>query len=127
MAEIRGELRERILQLLLMHQLHAFGVECGEAGGIGDKCIGSEAVELDMARRVAAAAELFRNLADREAELRAGAVEKTRFADAGVTGQAGELSRERFAQCLDPLARLRTRDENGDARSAVDLRKRLRR
>ena len=92
MAEIRSELREGILQLLLVHQLHALGVERGEAGGIGDERIASQAVKLNVARGMAAAAELFRNLADGQLKLRAGAVQKAGFADAGISGQAGELS-----------------------------------
>ena len=127
MAEIRSELREGILQLLLVHQLHALGVERGEAGGIGDERIASQAVKLNVARGMATAAELFRNLADGQLKLRAGAVQKAGFADAGISGQAGELSCKRFAQGLDALACFRARDEHGDARSAVDLRKGLRR
>ena len=92
MAEIRSELREGILQLFLVHQFHPFGVERGEAGSIGDERTAAKTVEFDMARGVAAAAELFRNLADRQLKLRAGAVEEAGFADAGIAGQAGKLS-----------------------------------
>ena len=100
MAEIRSKLREGILQLFLVHELHALGVERGEAGGIGDERIASQAVKLNVARGMATAAELFRNLADGQLKLRAGAVQKAGFADAGISGQAGELSCKRFAQGL---------------------------
>ena len=127
MAKIWSELWESILQLFLVHQFHPFGIECGKAGSIGDERTAAKTVEFDMARGVAAAAKLFRNLAYRQLKLRAGAVEETGFSDAGIAGQAGKLSVERFAQSLDPLARLCTCDEHGNACLAVDLRKGLRR
>lgn len=110
MAEIRSELREGILQLLLVHQLHALGVERGEAGGIGDERIASQAVKLNVARGMATAAELFRNLADGQLKLRAGAVQKAGFADAGipVRQESFPASASRRASMPSPVSALVT-------------------
>lgn len=113
MAKIWSELWESILQLFLVHQFHPFGIECGKAGSIGDERTAAKTVEFDMARGVAAAAKLFRNLAYRQLKLRAGAVEETGFPtpELPVKQESFPLSASRRASIPSPVSALVTSTE----------------
>ena len=124
-AEIRRKLRESVLQPLFVYQLHPFGVERGEARRVGDEGIRAEGIQLNMARGMAPAAKLFRDLADRQLQCRADAVEKARLSNAGIAGQARELPGQKRLQLPDPLARCSARNKDRDPGLFVDLRQRL--
>ena len=98
LADVRPELPERILQIFARDGIYHVHFKGCEPRRIGDERILSKRIELDMARRVLAAAEPLADSSGRNAERCIERVEQTRLADAGVAREGAGLSAQRIAQ-----------------------------
>ena len=87
LADIWPEFPECILQILARDGVDHIHLKGREARRVGNKRVLAESIELNVARRMLAAAEPLADGAGRNAERCVERIEQTRFADAGVTGE----------------------------------------
>ena len=102
-AHVLRKLGEGVLQLVLGYGRHLLHVEGGEARRVGAKAA-RDGENLDVARRVPPAAELFAYLAGGEAEARLERVEYAALADAGVAREGADLAADALRELGDALA-----------------------
>ena len=119
-AYVGLELREAVLQLLLGYRRQLLHVEGGKARRVGH--VGAPGGEdLDVARSVAAAAELFAHVAGLELQPRLQRVQEARLSDARVAGEGADLAAYALAQLVYALARHGAGLNDAVAGSGVDI------
>ena len=119
-AYVGLELRKAVLQLLLGYRRQLLHVEGGKARRVGH--VGAPGGEdLDVARSVAAAAELFAHVAGLELQPRLQRVQEARLSDARVAGEGADLAAYALAQLVYALACHGAGLDDAVAGSGVDI------
>ena len=120
LSQIRPEIREGVLQILLEDHIHFVGVEGGKAGSVHDEGVVPQTVQLHVPGGVPPAAELFGNLAGRKLQLRRQTVENAALAHAGISGEGHQLAFDQCPQRLHTAAGLGAGADDGETSVPVD-------
>lgn len=102
LTEIRAELGKVLVYVGERNIVHR---ERPDTRGVGDEGFAVEPVEPGGRRRVATFAGRVGDVADITENLGIEGVEQTRLADAGRTGNGGDLAGQRLAELIEPLPR----------------------
>ena len=120
LSQIRPEIREGVLQILLEDHIHFIGVEGGKSGGIHDEGVVTQTVQLHMPGGVPPPAELFGHLAGGKPQLRRQTVENAALAHAGISGEGHQLALNQRPKFLHTAAGFGAGADNGETGVAVD-------
>ena len=93
LAQIPTELWKGILQILFQNDFHLIRIKGGEARSIRDQSI-ADGIDLHMAGRMPAAAQLFADLAHRQLQRRIQHIKDAGLAHTGISGKSRKLAAE---------------------------------